>query len=113
MGKRKVNKTTHTIMTEQSGSTNGMDWSAEYEITFTFLPGAHEQGPSYSSGGQPADPDEIEFVSVKPVIGVVDAGAFTDLAQKDLDDWASEWLAEEGFNAAIEKAVEDRFHDEG
>jgi hypothetical protein len=104
-------RTTHKITTERSGSVNGMDFDAEYEITFTFLDGAPEQGPSYAHGGQPADPDEIEFVSVKPVIGVVDAGAFTDLAQKDLDDWATDWLQEDGFGAAVSLATDERFED--
>lgn len=43
------------------------DDEIEVEITFTFLRGAPERGPSYASGGQPADPDEIELVSAVPV----------------------------------------------
>lgn len=100
--------TMHTITTERSGYTNGIDWSSEYAITYTYLDGAPEQGPSYASAGQPADPDEIEFVSVKPVIGVLDAGVFTPDAQSELDSWASDWLDGDGYNAAVSLALEER-----
>src|SRR5262249_52364200 len=33
-----------------------------------------------------------QFVAIDP--GADDVGAFTDLAQKDLEDWAQEWLSE-------------------
>ncbi len=33
-------------------------------VEYTYLPGAPEQGPSYASGGQPADPPEIDIVNM-------------------------------------------------
>jgi len=32
-------------------------------VEYTYTPGAREQGPSYASGGQPADPPEVEIVN--------------------------------------------------
>lgn len=94
----------HTIIAERSGHTDGMDWEAEYEIAFDFVKGS----PAIIWGDppQPAEPDEVSFVSVKPVIGVLDHGAFTDLAQADLDDWAREWL-DENYAAAIDTVSGD------
>lgn len=33
-------------------------------ICYDFIRGAPEQGPSYASGGQPADPDEVHIRSI-------------------------------------------------
>lgn len=68
--------TQHTITATRSGTFNGMDWDADYIITFSIGTGT------------------LEFVSVRPEIGTLDHGAFTDLAQQDLDDWARDWLDE-------------------
>ena len=70
--------TRHTVAATRSGSSRGMDWEAEYVITFTYAPGLAEP--------------ELLFVAIDP--GADDVGAFTDLAQKDLEDWAQEWLSE-------------------
>ena len=80
--------------------------SIEVEIVYTFTPGAPEQGPSYSSGGQPGDPDEVEFVSVETWL----TSAFLPVPsiRKMLDEWAIEYLAsDDGFAAAVEQAEED------
>ena len=75
----------------------------EVEITYTYLPGAPEQGPTYSSGGQPADPDEVEFVSVGHA-----ASLLSPPLQKMLDEWAIEYLAsDDGFAAAVDHAEDD------
>ena len=49
----------------------GGDYIVEYDYKITS-PGAPEQGPSYSSGGQPAEPMEYEvtFVSLSKDEGV-------------------------------------------
>lgn len=98
--------TTHKIGTTRSGTTNGMDWDADYEITFLYRPG--RPAKMYLRNGDPGypeDPPEVEFVSVSPDAG--DHGAFTDLAQQGLEDWASDWLQGDGFDLAIEKACAD------
>ena len=77
----------------------------EVEITYTFTPGAPEQGPTYSSGGQPADPDEVEFVSVDAWLATY---PLLQSIQKMLDEWAIEYLAsDDGFDDARNQAIED------
>ena len=68
-------------------------------VVYTVSWGAPEQGPSYASGGQPADPDEVELVRVEPWVGSLPGDM-----QETLDRWASEWLADEGFSIVIEHA---------
>jgi hypothetical protein len=41
----------------------------EVEVSYTVTWGAPEQGPSYASGGQPADPDEIDDIRLEKVEG--------------------------------------------
>ncbi len=41
----------------------------EVEFSYSVLWGAPEQGQSYASGGQPADPDEIDDIRVERVNG--------------------------------------------
>ncbi len=79
----------------------GLD-GIEVEIAFTFRKGAPEQGPSYASGGQPADPDEVELIYVKPIKHTLD-----DLMSCMLSRWAEDYLADEGFSEALEQAASD------
>lgn len=82
----------------------------ECEIVFTFLKGAPEQGPSYASGGQPADPDEIEFVGARPIIDgkpSIYSGAFADMQMETLGELARDWLESEDGQAAAYEAVRD------
>ncbi len=94
----------HKIDATRSGEFNGMDYDEDYVITFSYVRGAPATGPTYSSGGQPAEPAEIEFVSVTPDAG--DHGAFTDLAQSGLEQWAQFWL-DEHYDECIELAEQD------
>lgn len=79
----------------------GLD-GIEVEIKFSCLFGAPEQGPTYASGGQPADPDEVELISVTY------ANSINDEMAKMLEEWAVEYLADEGFARAIEEAAADK-----
>lgn len=88
------------------------DLGAEVEamLTFTFLRGAPAQGPSYASGGQPADPDEVELVKAEPYCNGKPSpyyGAFADWAQSSLDACAQSWLEGDGFSEALEQAASD------
>lgn len=78
----------------------------EYEITFTSTKGSpdywNKAGGHWEQGWAP----EVEFVSIKPDAG--DHGAFTDLAQQGLEDWASDWLQGDGYDAALEVVASDR-----
>ena len=96
-------RTTHTIAAIRSGNFNGMDWEAEYVITYSYVRGA---APIIhpADNADPGCPAEIEFVSISP--GASDVGAFTDPAQRDLEEWAADWL-DENRAAAIESAEDD------
>lgn len=69
------------------------------ELKFTFVPGYPELGSIYGSGGEPACPAEVEFISAKLIDG--DGLAPT---QDQIDDWARKWLDDEGYDAACEVA---------
>lgn len=53
--------------------------------------------------GYPADPAEVEFISVKPEAGVT----LTPALQKAMTDWCEEWVAGEGYYAALEAVEAD------
>jgi hypothetical protein len=96
----------HKINWYRSGSRDGMDWEDEQEITFEFRAGRPEVRTLRNGDpGYPADPDEIEFVSITP--GAGDHGVFSDLAQAGLEDEAQDWLCSDGYDAALEIAAED------
>lgn len=81
----------HKIDAFDSGTAyNGMDWEAEYVITFNYRAASR---PRISGPPEQCDPGwaaEIEFVSITP--GAGDHGAFSDIAQKHLEEWAEGWL---------------------
>lgn len=97
----------HTITTELEVTVTayGIDpekFYPEVVISFGYTPGCPETGPSYSSGCEPASPDEIEVHSVKI------------LNAEGLDmppDWwlerAQDWLDDKGYDAAREVANAD------
>lgn len=96
----------HKIHWYRSGSTNGMDWEDEQTITFEFRAGRPEVRTLRNGDpGYPADPDEVEVVSVEP--GAGDAGVFSDMAQRALEDEAETWLSSDGYDEAIEIAYSD------
>ncbi len=37
----------------------------ELVVTYSAIPGHPETGPSYACGGTPAEPDEVEIISIK------------------------------------------------
>lgn len=71
------------------------------EIEYTYSPGLPERGPSYSSGGEPAEPAEVSLVLAKLLDG---NGLAPDDAQ--VQEWADEWLQGDGFDAACQHAEE-------
>lgn len=96
---------THKIDATRSGTHETMgDWDNDYTITFSYVRGAGPTGPSYDSGGDPGWPAEISFVSITPDAG--DHGAFSDMAQQGLEDWAQMWL-DEHYDECIESAEAD------
>ena len=73
----------------------------EVRVIYTYTAGRPPRGPSYASGGEPADPPEIEFVSV-----ALPGSTLGAAHQQLLDTWAEEWLADEGFDDAVDNAEE-------
>jgi len=105
-----MRSTTHKLVAVIPHGDPDIGAEVECEIKFSFLKGAPEQGPSYASGGQPADPDEIEFISATPLCNGKPSpyyGAFADLEQQSLDNLAEDWLLEDGFADACEVAASD------
>lgn len=61
-----------------------------FEIKFYFTPGQREIGPSYDSGGEPAEPAEVEFISAT----CIDSDGLT-LTQAQIDKLACDWMLTE------------------
>ena len=78
----------------------------DFKITFNYTKGSPAQGPSYASGGQPADPEEIEFVKAEAYCNGKPSppyGAFADMEQQSIDALADSWLeSDEGQVSALE-----------
>jgi acetamidase/formamidase len=98
---------THTIQTDVEyrftfpGLAEG-DFEIAYptlDIEFSFTPGCPATGPSYSSGGEPADPAEVEIISVK----LVNADGVT-LSDDQLKELADKWLDGAGYQEACDAA---------
>ena len=58
---------THTLSLSIGG--DEPIWEGEATVIYRVLWGAPEQGPSYDSGGQPADPDEFDDIRVTHIDG--------------------------------------------
>lgn len=85
------------------------DAEIDAEIVFRFTPG-HPAVMYLRNGdpGYPAEPAEVELISV--TANVAQGDCFDDLRQKALDDWAAEWLADEGYGLACAKAEDERVY---
>jgi len=100
--------TTHTITAEievtfhLSGAPEDERETAypKVDIQYSYLPGSPATGPSYASGGEPADPAEVEFISASLIHG--DGLAPT---QDQVDGWAEKWLCDAGYHQAVEEAA--------
>jgi len=102
---------THTIDASIAVGDPDLGAAIDCRITFTFNERVAEQGPSYASGGQPAEPAHAEWVSAVAIEDGQPApygGAFAALEQSSLDSIASAWLeGDEGQAQAIEQALDD------
>lgn len=100
-------------------------WEGEATVSYTVVWGAPERGPSYSHGGLPADPDEVNDIRVTHVDGVpiaqVEHGKHvaetlethiecSDELLQDLLNAASEQDAD-AYEAAMERRAEARWED--
>lgn len=64
---------------------DGTSFEVYVEGTYRF--GAPEQGPTYSSGGEPAEPDEFEITAI---YGLPDGISLTDKEEEAICDYAYE-----------------------
>ncbi len=90
---------------KDAGSCGDIDFWLVYRVTNWGRP---EQGPSYASGGEPAEGPEIEVVSVQMMLpipsrgeGAVYVDAFPWLAE-----WVSNW-AQETIDELVELAGDE------
>ncbi len=73
----------------------------ELVVTYRVTPGCPETGPTYACGGTPAEPDEVEIISIKhngqPFnVSDEEEEALLDRAiERSGDDMADEYAAEQ------------------
>ena len=101
----------HTIDATIPVSDPDLGAAIDCRITYTFHGRVAEQGPTYASGGQPAEGAVAEWMSAAPLDNgqpAPYAGHFAELEQSSLDSIASAWLeGDEGQAQAIEQALDD------
>lgn len=73
----------------------------EARIHFVLHPFVPERGPSYASGGDPAEAASVEFVNIQTLV----SGKWTDAP--DLVEWAEDYLQNDGLPDAFEVAHDD------
>lgn len=73
----------------------------EVEITYAFTPGCPETGPTYSCGGTPAEPDEIEALNVRVI---ADDGI--PFSQEQLLELVQGWIDGGGYDRAVRNATD-------
>ncbi len=96
----------HKITTCRSGSFGGMDWETEYRITFTHTKGSSDYWNKSGGHWEQGWAAELDLVSVDPVFGA-SGTAFIDLGKGDIDEWASNWLIDDGYAEAMEVVASD------
>ena len=82
---------------------------ADVECSYTVSWGAPAQGPSYASGGQPADPDEIDDIRILTVDGTpwpVDLTSGGYMSAAEQHDMLAEKLLSDCYDDMLEAAYE-------
>lgn len=87
-------------------------WEGEATVSYTVAWGRPATAPSYSHGGLPADPDEVDDITVTHIDGVPvdqrDHGAFeADTLQAHIE--GSDRLLEDLLIEAAETAADDHY----
>ena len=83
----------HKITATRSGHTNGMDWEAEYTITFLYRPAAPDFWSTAGGHWEQGYGLEIEYMSHDPVS---DYGP----AAENEAEWCKDWLDENAAECA-------------
>lgn len=76
----------------------------DVEVEFTVSWGAPEQGPTYSCGGQPADPDGIDDINVLSIDGKPRPWGFRAF---EGPGWLSDQEAEDSLIEKLESQFDD------
>lgn len=72
----------------------GSGLEIEAQLEFTVQPYVPEQGPSYASGGQPAEVGGVEDITVKSIKYAGKPGA-ADAPKPDCPGWLEDWIIAE------------------
>jgi hypothetical protein len=97
-----------SIVTTHEYTQNGDTLEVELRIFYTWIPGQPQQGPTYASGGEPAEPAELEFHHVEQLITAAPGHGTTWVRTSEFDDWAESYLlGGDGYDKACEQAQED------
>jgi hypothetical protein len=57
---------TYTLTTSRGGGINdAIEEEQEFTVTYTISKGYPASGPSYASGGEPAEPPQVELLTVE------------------------------------------------
>ena len=57
---------TYTLTTSRGGGINdAIEEEQEFTVTYTISKGYPARGPSYASGGEPAEPPQVELLTVE------------------------------------------------
>lgn len=104
----KSRRLTYTASFSVGGDTP--TWEGEVEFSYTVTFGAPEQGPSFASGGQPADPDEVDDIRCEKIDG--NPAGWSDY-ESDAEVGLSmiERLTDDDLAAMIAEAYEQRAAD--
>jgi hypothetical protein len=70
------------------------------EIEYSFVCGSPATRPSFSSPGEPADPDEVDLISARLI-----KGDCIDPTVELVQDWARNWLHGDGYHEACAHAM--------
>lgn len=120
-----MNPRRYTYSTSLSWGGDTPTAELDVEVSYLVCWGAPEKGPSYASGGQPADPDEVDDIRVEKINGmpVSEATAFEYMPGETVariieklelsDDHLSDMIAEAAeWEAADYADAMDRRHEE-
>lgn len=93
----------HTITATVGMGDPDIGAEVELEITFEYRKGSPAQGATYSHGGLPADPDEVEFLSC---VGPTEGDGYDKHRQGSYDLAAENWLEHSDNTLAIYEQID-------
>ena len=86
-----MSHTTTILVTVHFG---GDELEVLVEVEFTITPGSPASGPTYSCGGEPAEPAEIDYVNFWTKIPI--AGQAGHFSHEPAPQWLADFLTNSG-----------------